>query len=300
MKHGAALRRAQVSSLKGRSADVRQATEAHREAVALAVKEATRLAANDGVQVNPDALARTVEALSLAERTPEPAGRLTSPLQAAGFEALAGVAIAASSHGRAETSTSSVHQAERRSAKADEERARQAARVERARASAIQKAERALDRARTARGGGAPSVESREGRSRQGGARPYAHFQPYGDPRPSRVRVGSHTVGLEHNSERPRTKSPVPWDSSSRCASASFCLLGGTSVARRSPNGQVRCKRGRVFQSVGETFFYVTTEAQRLASLSLDALGDVPTRSWVIIGAATLVTLLLFSKRPGR
>jgi hypothetical protein len=56
----------------------------------------------------------------------------------------------------------------------------------------------------------------------------------------------------------------------------------------------------RVFQSVGETFFYVTTEAQQLASLALDALRDVPTRSWVIIGGVTLVTLLLFSKGPSR
>ena len=147
MKRGAELRRAQLSSLKGRSADVRQATEAHREAVALAVKEATRLAASHGVQVDPDALARTVEALSLAEHPPEPAGRLTSPLQAAGFEALAGVAITMSS-GRAQGSKSSSSQAESRSAKADEERARQAAKVERARASAVRKAERAVDRAR--------------------------------------------------------------------------------------------------------------------------------------------------------
>ena len=149
MRRGAALRRAQVSSLKGRSADVRQATEAHRGAVALAVKEATRLAAIDGVQVDPDALARTIEALSLAEHTTEPAGRLTSPLQAAGFAALAGVTITATSRRRVETSTSSLHQPEARSAKADEERARQAARLERARASAVRKAERALDRART-------------------------------------------------------------------------------------------------------------------------------------------------------
>jgi len=53
-------------------------------------------------------------------------------------------------------------------------------------------------------------------------------------------------------------------------------------------------------QSLGDTFFYVTTEAQRLASLALDALVDVQTRSWVIIGGVTLVTLLLFSKGPSR
>jgi hypothetical protein len=150
MKRGIALRRAQVSSLKGRSADVRQATEAHREAVAHAVKEATRLAAARGARVNADALAQTIEALSLAEHTPEPAGRLTSSLQAAGFAALAGVTITASAHRRAEASSiSSANQAEAESAKIDAERVRQAARAERARASAIRKAERALDRART-------------------------------------------------------------------------------------------------------------------------------------------------------
>jgi len=55
-----------------------------------------------------------------------------------------------------------------------------------------------------------------------------------------------------------------------------------------------------VFQSVGETFFYVTTEAQRLASLALDALFDVPMPSWLVIGVVALVTVLLWSKRAGR
>jgi hypothetical protein len=53
-------------------------------------------------------------------------------------------------------------------------------------------------------------------------------------------------------------------------------------------------------QSLGDTFFYVTTEAQRLASLALDALFDVPTPSWVVIGVVALVTALLWSRRPGR
>ena len=53
-------------------------------------------------------------------------------------------------------------------------------------------------------------------------------------------------------------------------------------------------------QSLGETFFYVTTEGRRLASLALDALFDVPTPSWVIIGGVALVTALFWSKRPGR
>jgi hypothetical protein len=53
-------------------------------------------------------------------------------------------------------------------------------------------------------------------------------------------------------------------------------------------------------QSLGDTIFYVTTEAQRLASLALEALSDVPTRSWLIIGLVAVLTQRLWSRRPGR
>jgi ribose/xylose/arabinose/galactoside ABC-type transport system permease subunit len=53
-------------------------------------------------------------------------------------------------------------------------------------------------------------------------------------------------------------------------------------------------------QSLGDTFFYVTTEGRRLASLALDALFDVPVPSWLVIGVVALVTALLWSKRSGR
>jgi hypothetical protein len=73
---GQKLRAAQIAALKGKPGDVRRATEAHREAMAEAVNEAQRLAAAAGAR-------------------PEPPGRLTKPLQPAGFEALAGVRMKA-------------------------------------------------------------------------------------------------------------------------------------------------------------------------------------------------------------
>ena len=91
MKSGQHLRTAQIAALEGRNADVRAATESHRHAIADAVREAERLAATAGSKPSPDALARSFEALSLATGSPEPPGRLTQPLQPAGFEALLGV-----------------------------------------------------------------------------------------------------------------------------------------------------------------------------------------------------------------
>lgn len=97
VKSGAALRAAQVAALGGRSADVRGAGEAHRKAIASAVKDAQRLAASYAAHPGSDALSQTFEALSLATREAEPAGRLTKPMGPAGFEALAGVTVKARS-----------------------------------------------------------------------------------------------------------------------------------------------------------------------------------------------------------
>jgi hypothetical protein len=91
MKAGDALRRAQLAALAGKHADLRSASEAHRRALADAVKEAERLAAATGSHPAPDALMRTFEALSLAKEAPAQPGRLADALQPAGFEALAGV-----------------------------------------------------------------------------------------------------------------------------------------------------------------------------------------------------------------
>src|SRR5258707_12755115 len=66
IKSGARLRQAQMAALEGRSPDVREATAAHRRAIAEAVQEAERLARSAGARPAPDALMRTFEALSLA------------------------------------------------------------------------------------------------------------------------------------------------------------------------------------------------------------------------------------------
>ena len=92
-KSGEKLRAEQIAALKGRPADLRSATQAHHKAIAAAVAEALRLASADGVKPGADELARTFEALSLTREFPEPPGRLTRPLQPAGFEALAGVVV---------------------------------------------------------------------------------------------------------------------------------------------------------------------------------------------------------------
>jgi hypothetical protein len=92
IKSGERLRTAQIASLEGRrGTDLREAGDAHRRAVADAVKEAERLAAAAGATPAADVLMRTFETLSLASGAPEAPGRLTKALQPAGFEALAGV-----------------------------------------------------------------------------------------------------------------------------------------------------------------------------------------------------------------
>ena len=90
LDRGANLRKAQIAALsgKGKQDALREATDAHRAAVAEAAREVTRLA---GGHIHADELTRTLEALSLAADPPEHPGRLTEALQPAGFEALTGV-----------------------------------------------------------------------------------------------------------------------------------------------------------------------------------------------------------------
>jgi hypothetical protein len=110
LKAGEKLHDAQVTALKGRASDVRGAATAHRQAVADAVKAASRLAAEAGAHLDPEPLARMFEALSLQKTTPETHGRFTKLLQPQGFEALAGVAIAAiPSSMRASAAGENVH-----------------------------------------------------------------------------------------------------------------------------------------------------------------------------------------------
>jgi hypothetical protein len=92
-KSGAALRSAQVAALRGRSANVRGASESHRKAISEAVAEGSRLASRADAQPSAEELARMCEAVSLTPDPPDPPGRLVKTLAPPGFEALAGIAI---------------------------------------------------------------------------------------------------------------------------------------------------------------------------------------------------------------
>ena len=86
---------------------------------------------------------RTFEALSLAAERSEAPGRLTRPLQPAGFEALGGIAVKAPSAAAAPVSTKSaaMQRKEEAARKKDEAERRK-------REAAVKKAEAALERAR--------------------------------------------------------------------------------------------------------------------------------------------------------
>lgn len=106
LKAGAHLRDAQVAALEGRATDVRAAEDAHRRALGDAVKRAEDIASIEDVHPPADVLLRTLEAISLRPEGGEAFGRLTKPLSPAGFEALAGIRVAASA-ASAHTSPSS-------------------------------------------------------------------------------------------------------------------------------------------------------------------------------------------------
>jgi hypothetical protein len=164
MKSGSALRKTQIAALEGKKADLREATSSHREAIAEAVQETERLAEDAGSRPSPDALMRTLEALSLAPRPPAEPGRLTEPLAPSGFEALAGVSPAGHVFARAATpeprtaskaKAGAASEAERRARDAragreEHEAARRAAAEEKRRDAAVRHAEAALTRAQAA------------------------------------------------------------------------------------------------------------------------------------------------------
>jgi hypothetical protein len=161
VKAGERLRAAQLAALKGRSADVRGASESHRAALAEAVQKALDVAARAGSKPGPDELTRTLEALSLSTELPEPAGRLTRPLQPAGFEALSGVPVQsirpstharAASHSKVEPGPAKAGRHEQSAAeRAREQKARrEAERAQRQAELELHRAEAVLDRARAA------------------------------------------------------------------------------------------------------------------------------------------------------
>jgi hypothetical protein len=168
MKTGAALRSAQISALGGRSADVRGASEAHRQALAAAVKEAQRLADRAGVNPSQDALTQTLEALSLADNPAEPPGRVTKPLQPAGFEALAGVTLKSSPAAErtrheppAAKRAGSARETAERAERERQQQEREAA-AERQREAEIRSARAALAQARRAEADARSAWESRK------------------------------------------------------------------------------------------------------------------------------------------
>jgi hypothetical protein len=165
LKAGERVRKAQISALQGRSADVRAASDAHRRAIADAVHEAERLAASAGLQPGADALTRTFETLSLAAEPPETPGRLTQPLQPAGFEALSGLTpkislvppIARPAQARQSGDSEKVAPAKPGKSAADRQREREEAAAARRkeiedkkRQEEIKRAEAAVERARAA------------------------------------------------------------------------------------------------------------------------------------------------------
>jgi hypothetical protein len=156
IKSGQRLRDAQVAALEGRKVDVRAASDAHRQAIADAVKEASTIAATEGSQPPSDALMRMFEALSLAPERADAPGRWTKPLQPAGFEALSGINVARSKIEVAvESPKPETHKqsaAERRREEAETKRAeaerKQAEAARKKREAEIKKAEAAVERAR--------------------------------------------------------------------------------------------------------------------------------------------------------
>lgn len=148
---GERLRAAQIAGLEGRQADVHRAAEAHRQALAEAVKQATSLASRAGAHPNPDALTQTLEALSLTGGTDDAPGRLTKPLQPAGFEALAGVTLRTPRPGD-QSARAGATKTTRSSRPSPEEQrqARAAAAAERRQAAAVREAESDLKKAQAA------------------------------------------------------------------------------------------------------------------------------------------------------
>jgi len=153
IESGRRLRKAQVAALEGKAADVRGATAAHRDALAAAAKETERLAAAHGSHPPPDAVTRTLEALSLAPDAHAP-GRLTEPLQPAGFEALAGLSPAGSRGAAHAAHTGGGTAAHAKPAAAEARRAAEEEKEQEAEArrreADIRKAEAALARAQAA------------------------------------------------------------------------------------------------------------------------------------------------------
>ena len=177
MRAGEKLRHAQIAALTGKAAELRGAGDAHRRALADAVREAERIASGSGSKPAADALMRTFEALSLAKEPPAAPGRLVEALQPAGFEALAGVTpkvqvrlkpdTTTAGHpttaGHTTTAVRSVRlQADQKRLEADQKKR---AAEEKKRAAQIKKAEAALERAKAKMRAAEEALRRTQGRS---------------------------------------------------------------------------------------------------------------------------------------
>jgi hypothetical protein len=180
MKSGGSLRAAQIAALNGRAqstpAEVKRAAEAHRTALAEAVRQATRLAGTEGAKPDVDELSRTLESLSLAPTRPERPGRLTEVVRPAGFEALAGVSPSlinpaeAGSH-KEKSDSKRVEEAKRAlaAAAAERQREKELAAHKRKAEAALNAAEQNFERRKAA------EAEAREALDRAERAREGAH-----------------------------------------------------------------------------------------------------------------------------
>ena len=119
LTRGQALRAAQLAALKGRSADIRKATEAHRQSLSEASRHAAQIASDAGLKANPEHLARMFEAVSLAATAPAHPGRFSEVLRPAAFEALAGITPKPSASAPAERKREQEARAERKRAEAE-------------------------------------------------------------------------------------------------------------------------------------------------------------------------------------
>jgi hypothetical protein len=147
MKAGHALRTAQIATLKGKKADVRAATDAHRKTIANAVHRAVQLASDAGLNPNSDQLARMFEALSLAASPPSNPGRYTELVAPSGFDALVGVTPAKRVQEEAAPTTIDTTAEKRRF----EQERREQRQAETQFKTAIRDLERARERAQSAR-----------------------------------------------------------------------------------------------------------------------------------------------------
>ena len=105
----ARLRGAQAQALMGKPSDMRSAGDQHREALRVALKEATGILEAAGHGVTPDAIRELTGALEALPWS-EPAGRLTRPPAASGFGALAGLEVRATPSARVGQSSSVAKQ----------------------------------------------------------------------------------------------------------------------------------------------------------------------------------------------